>query len=172
MGTLCRYANRMTLRGCTDAWLTCSILFAEGFFSVIEGFTTMSAALCVYQTLLTFLLISKAFLPHSFPALGSSLTHSLPSSICCYSHTQPYPLPLVCSCLCPGQCRLLCLYRAICVIALNNNTPSSLQWYFLHLKITISEYLTLSPSAGITSVKMCSLVMWPPVRDLCSFRYN
>lgn len=69
----------------------------------------------------------------------------------------PCPFPISCS-LCPGQSRLRCLSCAIWIIALNNNTTSCLQGYFLHLENMISEYLTLSPSARTLSVKIYLLV--------------
>lgn len=151
----------MQVQGCTDAWLTFSILCGKCgfvvFVSVIEGFITMCTALCVYQTL-RFLLRSTAALSHPFPALGSFLTPLCLSQCPAFQSTWLYLLPQVCSSLCPGQSHLRRLSCAIWIIAFNNNMTSCLQWYFLHLENMISEYMTLSPSARIWNVKMYLLV--------------
>lgn len=127
---LCRDPLTMQVQGCTDAWLTFSILSAKcgfGFFSIIEGFITLSAALCVYQSL-RFLLRSIAALSHLLPALGSILTPLCLSQCAAVQSTWLYLFPQVCSSLCPGQSHLRCLSCAIWIITLNNSMTSCLQW--------------------------------------------
>lgn len=126
---LCREpSTSLQVQGCTDAWLTLSIHSAKCgvFFSVIEGFITISAALCVCQTL-KFLLRSIAALSQLWAVFCPLF---LPFWVC--STPRLYLFPWICSSLCAGQSHLRCLSCAIWINALNINITSCLQWYFFY----------------------------------------